>query len=196
MAELVKIGNSRGVRIPKALIEQAGLEGHDLEFEIVRNGLLVRLARRPRQGWAEAVEAALDRGEVDYDEAWLEADLDSGLDTKPGFETESRMHVGRFEIYLVDLDPVKGSEMNKRRPCVVVSPDELNGMAAVIVAPLTSRGFDLPSRVPCTFQGTQGRILLDHLRALDKIRLTERVGTLDLETQYAVCEVLQEMFAY
>lgn len=106
------------------------------------------------------------------------------------------MQVGRFEVYLVDLDPAKGSEMIKRRPCVVVSPDELNGMATVIVAPLTSRGFDLPSRVPCTFQGRRGRILLDHLRAVDKMRLTERVGVLDPETQHEVCKVLREMFTY
>lgn len=89
MAELIKIGNSKGVRIPKALIEQAGLEGRDLEFEVVRDGLLIKLARPPRHGWAEAVEAALEQGEIDYDDAWLEADLDGELGTLPGFETES-----------------------------------------------------------------------------------------------------------
>ena len=106
------------------------------------------------------------------------------------------MHVNRFEVYRVKLEPAKGSEMNKHRPCVVVSPDELNRLATVIVAPLTSRGFELPSRVPCTFGGTQGLILLDHLRAVDKMRLTERLGVLEVETQQDVCETLQEMFAY
>lgn len=77
MAELVQIGNSKGVRIPKALIEQAGLEGSALELKVVRGGLLIRPVRQPRQGWDEAIRAAVERGEVSYDHAWLEADLDS-----------------------------------------------------------------------------------------------------------------------
>ena len=76
MAELVKIGNSKGVRIPKALIEQAGLEGSELELKVVRDGLLIRPLKQPRQGWDEAVKIALERGEVAYDREWLEADLD------------------------------------------------------------------------------------------------------------------------
>ncbi|CAN5827195.1 type II toxin-antitoxin system PemK/MazF family toxin [soil metagenome] len=106
------------------------------------------------------------------------------------------MHINRFEVYRADLEPAKGSEMNKRRPCVVVSPNELNGLATVIVAPLTSRGFELQSRVPCTFRGRQGLILLDHLRAVDKMRLGEFLGSVDVETQQEICETLQEMFAY
>ncbi len=86
--------------------------------------------------------------------------------------------------------------MNKLRPCVVVSPDELNGLATVVVAPLTSRGFELPSRVPCTFQGKPGLILLDHLRAVDKMRLVDLLGSVDVDTQQEICETLQEMFAY
>ena len=93
------------------------------------------------------------------------------------------MQVSRFEVYRVNLEPAKGSEMNKLRPCVVVSPDELNHLATVIVAPLTSRGFDLPTRVPCTFAGKRGLILLDHLRAVDKMRLMQPLGTLDAESQ-------------
>ena len=81
MAELIQIGNSKGVRIPKALIEQAGLEGGELELRVVRGGLLIKPLKRPRQGWDEAVEAAVERGEVTYDHAWLEADLDSGLNS-------------------------------------------------------------------------------------------------------------------
>ncbi|CAN5447648.1 type II toxin-antitoxin system PemK/MazF family toxin [soil metagenome] len=106
------------------------------------------------------------------------------------------MHVNRFEVYRVNLEPAKGSEMNKLRPCVVVSPDELNRLATVIVAPLTSRGFEFPSRVPCTFQDKQGLILLDHLRAVDKMRLGDLLGSIEVESQREVCETLQEMFAY
>ncbi|UCH27385.1 MAG: type II toxin-antitoxin system PemK/MazF family toxin [Trueperaceae bacterium] len=106
------------------------------------------------------------------------------------------MHVNRFEVYRVNLEPSKGSEMNKMRPCVVLSPDELNRLATVIVAPLTSRGFEFPSRVPCTFRGKQALILLDHLRAVDKVRLGDLLGVIDLESQQEVCDTLQEMFAW
>lgn len=106
------------------------------------------------------------------------------------------MQVNRFEVYRVNLEPAKGSEMNKLRPCVVVSPAELNRLATVIVAPLTGHGFDFPSRVPCIFAGKKGLILLDHLRAVDKMRLVDLLGTLEVESQREVCEVLQEMFAY
>ena len=106
------------------------------------------------------------------------------------------MQINRFDIYNVNLEPAKGSEMNKKRPCVVISPNELNRMATVIVAPLTSKGFDLPCRVPYRLNGQQGLILLDHLRAVDKMRLGELLGTLAAEEQQETCAVLQEMFAY
>lgn len=106
------------------------------------------------------------------------------------------MQVNRFEIYTVNLDPAKGSEKNKKCPCVVISPNELNHLATVIVAPLTSKGFELPSRVAVNLNGKPALILLDHLRSIDKMRLTERVGMLNSEEQQEICEVLQEMFAY
>ena len=73
MAELIRIGNSKGVRIPKALIEQAGLDGVELDLEVVSRGLLIKPNRQARQGWREQIEAALERGEVDYDPEWLES---------------------------------------------------------------------------------------------------------------------------
>ena len=106
------------------------------------------------------------------------------------------MLINRFDIYNVNLEPAKGSEMNKKRPCVVISPNEINGMATVIVAPITSKGFDLPCRVPCKVNNKAGLILLDHLRAIDKMRLAEPLGTLAAEEQQEICDVLQEMFAF
>ena len=79
MAELVQIGNSKGVRIPKALIKRAGLENSVLELKVVRGGLLIRPVKQPRQGWDEAVQAAIERGDVAYDREWLDADLNSEL---------------------------------------------------------------------------------------------------------------------
>lgn len=102
----------------------------------------------------------------------------------------------RFDIYLTMLDPTVGSEIRKSRPCLIVSPNELNHfIKTVIIAPLTSGEQTYPSRVPCTFQGTSGQIALDQIRTVDKTRLTRRLGTLDSRTSAAVLVALNEMFA-
>lgn len=102
----------------------------------------------------------------------------------------------RFEVYLVALDPTLGSEIKKTRPCLIVSPDEMNRhIATVIVAPMTSKGHDYPSRVACRFQGKQGQIVLDQLRTVDKVRLVKRLGQISPAAQDAVLSVLAEMFA-
>jgi mRNA interferase MazF len=101
----------------------------------------------------------------------------------------------RCEIYLVSLDPTQGHEIQKTRPCVIVSPDEMNHhIATVIVAPLTSKGRDYPTRIPLTFQRKKGQIVLDQIRTVDKIRLIKRMGKLDADTARRTLEVLQEMF--
>ena len=102
----------------------------------------------------------------------------------------------RGEIWLVNLDPTVGSEIRKSRPCVIVSPPELNRyLRTVIVAPMTSKGFATPFRVPVTHAGTKGLIVLDQLRALDKMRLAKRLGTVSGRTLGAVVTKLQEVFA-
>ena len=104
--------------------------------------------------------------------------------------------VRRFDIYLVNLDPTVGSELQKRRPCAVVSPDEMNrNIRTLIIAPMTTRGNAYPTRVDCEFGGRQGRIVLDQLRAVDRQRLVRRIGRLDESAQNAVLTALQRMFA-
>jgi mRNA interferase MazF len=104
--------------------------------------------------------------------------------------------VRRFEVYLVQLDPVLGSEIRKTRPCLVVSPDEMNlHVATVIVAPMTTASRPYPTRVPCRFQGKQGQVALDQLRTVDKVRLVRRLGRLGPAAQRGVLGTLQEMFA-
>ncbi len=103
--------------------------------------------------------------------------------------------MNRFEVWLVGLDPTIGREINKTRPCVIISPDELAALATVIVAPLTSKGFAFPGRIPTMFQGKQGLILLDQMRAVDKKRLYRKLGSVDAQTIEALCETLQEFFA-
>ena len=106
------------------------------------------------------------------------------------------MDVKRFDVYLVNLDPTVGSEIQKTRPCLMVSPDEMNRhIATVIVAPMTTKGHQYPTRVSCAFQGKDGQIVLDQLRAVDKTRLVRRLGQISADTQDAVLAALAEMFA-
>jgi mRNA interferase MazF len=103
--------------------------------------------------------------------------------------------VSRFEVWLAALDPVRGSELRKTRPCLVVSPDEMNSwLRTVIIAPMTTVGRAWPSRVPVVFDGRRGEIALDQIRAVDKERLTKRLGFVAGDTQRAVSDTLVEMF--
>src|ERR1044071_9372895 len=97
----------------------------------------------------------------------------------------------RFDVYLINLDPTIGSEIRKTRPCLVVSPDEMNRyINTVIVAPMTTKGRGYPTRVACKFQGKQGQIVLDQIRTVDKARLVKRLGKVDAQTQEKVSAVL------
>ena len=105
------------------------------------------------------------------------------------------MVVKRFDIYLINLDPTVGHELKKTRPCLVVSPDEMNRfIGTVIVAPMTTKGALYPTRVPCKFRGKQGQIVLDQIRTLDKTRLVRKLGKIDKQTQAEVLSILGEMF--
>jgi len=106
------------------------------------------------------------------------------------------MEVKRFEVWLINLDPTVGSETRKTRPCLVVSPDEMNRhIATVIVAPMTTKSRPYPTRVPCRFQGKAGQIVLDQLRTVDKTRLVRRLGQISDKTRRATLATLAEMFA-
>lgn len=106
------------------------------------------------------------------------------------------MGVSRFDVFVVNLDPTVGSEIRKTRPCVVVSPDEMNAyIRTVIVAPLTTAGRPYPSRVTTRFDGKDGQVVIDQLRTVDKTRLVKKLGTLDPPEAAAVLDVLRELFA-
>lgn len=106
------------------------------------------------------------------------------------------MEMNRFDVFLVNLDPTIGHEIKKTRPCLIISPNEMNRfIATVIIAPMTSKGRDYPSRVDCTFQGIQGQIVLDQVRTVDKLRLVKRLGSISENAQQKVLQVLNEMFA-
>lgn len=106
------------------------------------------------------------------------------------------MVASRFEIYLVRLDPTEGREIRKTRPCLIISPDEMNRhIETIIVAPMTTRGRPYPTRVAVRFKGKAGQIVLDQIRTVDKARLVRRLGRIDDETAESVLALLAEMFA-
>ena len=106
------------------------------------------------------------------------------------------MVIRRFEVYLVSLDPTVGSEIQKSRPCLIISPDEMNThIATVIIAPMTTKGRDYPTRVPCQFRGKDGQIVLDQMRTADKTRLAKRLGVIGPEAGKQILATLAEMFA-
>ena len=104
--------------------------------------------------------------------------------------------IRRGDVYLVHLNPTRGREIRKTRPCMVVSPDELNGhLGTFIVAPLTTGSHPYPFRIPCRFAGKDGHIVLDQLRTVDRERLGKRLGAVTATTLSKALGVLQEMFA-
>ena len=103
----------------------------------------------------------------------------------------------RFDVYLTNLNPTVGSEIQKTRPCLVISPDEMNRhIRTVIIALMTTADKDYPTRVSCTFKNKKGQIVLDQIRTIDKTRLVKKLGTIDPETQLKVITTLQRLFSF
>jgi mRNA interferase MazF len=106
------------------------------------------------------------------------------------------MVVSRFDVYLIRLDPTQGREIRKTRPCLIISPDEMNQhIDTVIIAPMTTKGCPYPTRVPVRFKSKSGQIVLDQIRTVDKSRLVKRVGKIDELTRRQVLTLLAELFA-
>ncbi|MEN9839998.1 MAG: hypothetical protein RL177_1477 [Bacteroidota bacterium] len=104
--------------------------------------------------------------------------------------------IRRFEVFLVSLNPTIGSEIQKTRPCVVISPDEMNRyINTVIIAPMTSTLKPYPTRINTTFQSKKGQIVLDQIRTVDKIRLVKRLGSINEATRNNVFSALSELFS-
>ena len=107
------------------------------------------------------------------------------------------MVVNRFDVFLTNLDPTIGSEIQKTQPCLIISPDEMNRhIRTVIVAPMTTAGKDYPTRIACNFKKKKGHIVLDQIRTIDKTRLIKNIGAIDSETQLKVISILQRLFAF
>lgn len=105
------------------------------------------------------------------------------------------MVTDRFDVLLISLDPSKGSEIKKTRPCVVISPNEMNKyIKTIIVAPMTSKIKNYPTRIPVIFDDKEGSIVLDQIRTIDKSRIIKKLGAIDNKTITLVLEVLRNMF--
>ena len=106
------------------------------------------------------------------------------------------MVVSPFDVCLIRLDPTEGREIRKTRPCLIISPDEMNQhIDTVIIAPMTTKGRPYPTRVPVRFKGKSGQIVLDQIRTVDKSRLVKRMGKIDELTCAQVLTLLAELFA-
>ena len=107
------------------------------------------------------------------------------------------MVINQFDVYFVDLNLTVGSEIKKIRPCVIISPDDVNTVLnTVIVAPLTSTIRNFPTRINCIIEGKKGQIVIDQLRAIDKLRLKQKLDTLDKKTAFEVLKNIQDLFSY
>ena len=104
--------------------------------------------------------------------------------------------INRFDIYLVKLNPTIGSEIQKTRPCIIISPKEMNVLNTVIVAPMTSKGFDFIFRPKIDFDGKKGLVLLDQIRTVDKSRFVKKIGAVDVEKSKEISSMLVEIFKY
>ena len=104
------------------------------------------------------------------------------------------VNIKRYEIYLVKLNPTVGSEIQKTRPCIIISPNEMNILKTIIVAPMTSKGFNFIFRPKIKFEKKDGLVLLDQIRAVDKTRLVKKLGNVDKITSKEISKILVNMF--
>jgi len=104
--------------------------------------------------------------------------------------------INRFDIVLVKLNPTVGSEIQKTRPCIIISPNEMNILKTVIIAPMTSKGFNFIFRPKIKFEDKKGLILLDQIRAVDKTRIVKKIGTIEKKKAKEISKMLIEIFEY
>ena len=104
--------------------------------------------------------------------------------------------ISRFDVFLITLDPTAGYEIKKTRPCLVISPDEINrNLQTIIIAPMTTKSHPYPTRVYVNFEGKQGHIVLDQMRTVDRSRLVKKLGVISMDESHDVLETLQQLFA-
>lgn len=106
------------------------------------------------------------------------------------------MVIRRFEVYLINLDPTIGKKIKKTRPCLIISPDDMNKyISTVIIAPMTTKGRNYPTRIACQFEGKDGQIVLDQIRTIDKVRIIRKLGKINTSMQKEVLTTLIELFS-
>ncbi len=186
-----KLGNSAGVIIPKSVLAELGLTAGDaVDLRMEDGRIILAPVRRPtRAGWPRGLPH--HRPSSATTPWWLEPAAGRG---RPGVVTRPEA-VARGAVWLAALDPTIGSEIQKTRPCVIVSPPEMHDhLRTVTVAPMTTGSRPAPYRIPIRFQARHGLILLDQLRTLDKQRLVRRLGSVSARTLSVTLAALREMF--
>jgi mRNA interferase MazF len=104
------------------------------------------------------------------------------------------MVIKQYDIYLINLDPTVGREIKKSRPCIIISPDEMNKfIGTIIIAPMTTKSKFYPTRIEITFQEKKGSVVLDQIRTVDKSRLIKKLGTTDFKTIQKIKGIIKEM---
>ncbi len=109
---------------------------------------------------------------------------------------QERGQINRFDIVLVKLNPTVGSEIQKTRPCIIISPNEMNILKTIIVAPMTSKGFNFIFRPKIKFEDKNGLVLLDQIRAVDKARVVKKIGIVEKNKSKEISKMLTEIFEY
>jgi len=104
--------------------------------------------------------------------------------------------INRFDIVLVKLNPTVGSEIQKTRPCIIISPNEMNILKTIIIAPMTSKGFNFIFRPKIKFEDKDGLVLLDQIRAVDKTRVVKKIGIVEKNKSKEISKMLTEIFEY
>jgi mRNA interferase MazF len=187
-SKIVRIGNSQGIRIPKALLDSCHLDG-PLEIDVQGNQLVVRSASRPRHGWDEAFRAMHQQADdrlVDPEASSLSVGIKTNGSGSPPVRSPSRSYRSHQRT----------RNQKKTRPFLIISADEMNRhIDTVIIAPMTTKSRPYPSRVPVRFRRKTGQIVLDELRTVDRSRLVKRLGAIDPANADHVLTLLAELFA-
>ena len=181
VTNIIQIGNSKGIILPSEILKQLRLSLKSA-VSISLDGNNIVIKAQPRQGWAEAAKRAHENG----DDELLIPDV---------FEDEKFEDWTWYGVYWVELDPTRGGEMAKTRPCVVVTPSDLNMyLTIVVIAPITSTIRNYPYRVLCSVAGRDGEIATDQIRTVDKSRLKRKIGDLNFSEIKRLKEVFHQMF--
>lgn len=186
---VIKIGNSKGLRLSKSILDRYNIT--DRVVLIFEDGhIVLKPISAPRAGWEEAFWQMHEAGEDNLliDDVFEDEDFEPCLPASGG-------SYAQYDVVLVNLDPTAGSEIKKTRPCIIISPDEMNRhLNTLTIAPVTSSGKAYPTRVAAKYAGKPGRVVIDQLRTIDKKSVVKTLGSLSKAEIGRCKQVIRETF--